>query len=152
MSKTSDVINMLAEGKSTNEIMEATNCSRALISQCRGAINSESNLDNSEILNRVGYESELQDYTAANFNKMGFIDEELEIFVDDSGQSGKEYVMPIGRADLILRDHDENLYIIEFKRDIASDKVVDLAIGQYLTMVKPNIFKYKDMKMVVKGM
>ena len=35
---------------------------------------------------------------------------------------------------------------------IASDKVVDLAVGQHLTMMTPNIFKYKEMKMVVKNM
>jgi hypothetical protein len=35
---------------------------------------------------------------------------------------------------------------------ISSDKVVDLATGRHLTMMAPNIFKYKEMKMVVKGM
>jgi hypothetical protein len=34
---------------------------------------------------------------------------------------------------------------------ISNDKVVDLEIGRYLTMIKPNIFKYEDMKMVVKN-
>ncbi|MFY9099563.1 hypothetical protein OZY48_00765 [Aliarcobacter cryaerophilus] len=32
---------------------------------------------------------------------------------------------------------------------IATDKVVDLDVGQYLTMIKPNIFRYKDMKIVI---
>ncbi|WOE69948.1 hypothetical protein RZR97_12725 [Hydrogenimonas thermophila] len=32
---------------------------------------------------------------------------------------------------------------------ISSDKVIDLNIGKHLTMIKPNIFKYKDMKIVV---
>jgi hypothetical protein len=35
---------------------------------------------------------------------------------------------------------------------IASDKVIDLKIGEYLTMMTPNIFKYKDLKIVVRGM
>jgi hypothetical protein len=35
---------------------------------------------------------------------------------------------------------------------ITSEKVVDLAIGKHLTMMAPNIFRYKDMKIVVKGM
>ncbi len=30
----------------------------------------------------------------------------------------------------------------------ASDKVVDLSIGEHMTMLKPNIFKYKEMKVV----
>jgi len=33
---------------------------------------------------------------------------------------------------------------------ISSDKVVDLEIGKYLTLIKPNIFKYKDLKIVLK--
>lgn len=34
---------------------------------------------------------------------------------------------------------------------IASEKVVDLEVGPYLTMMSPTIFKYKDMKIVMKG-
>ena len=34
---------------------------------------------------------------------------------------------------------------------IASEKVVDLEVGPYLTMMTPTIFKYKDMKIVMKG-
>lgn len=32
---------------------------------------------------------------------------------------------------------------------IASEKVVDLEVGKHLTMIKPNIFRYEDMKIVV---
>lgn len=32
---------------------------------------------------------------------------------------------------------------------IATDKVVDLDVGQHLTMIKPNIFSYKDMKIAI---
>lgn len=32
---------------------------------------------------------------------------------------------------------------------IASDKVIDLEIGKHLTMIKPHIFRYEDMKIVV---
>ena len=34
---------------------------------------------------------------------------------------------------------------------LASEKVVDLEIGRYLTMMSPTIFKYKDMKIVMKS-
>ncbi|WP_456479962.1 hypothetical protein [Nautilia sp.] len=33
---------------------------------------------------------------------------------------------------------------------IASDKVVDLRVGKHLKLIKPNIFKYKDLKIVLK--
>lgn len=32
---------------------------------------------------------------------------------------------------------------------IASEKVVNLEVGKHLTMIKPNIFRYEDMKIVV---
>jgi hypothetical protein len=35
---------------------------------------------------------------------------------------------------------------------IASDRVVELTLGEHLAMTAENIFRYKDMKMVVKGM
>ncbi len=34
---------------------------------------------------------------------------------------------------------------------LASEKVVDLEIGRYLTMISPTIFRYKDMKIVMKS-
>jgi hypothetical protein len=46
--------------------------------------------------------------------------------------------------------HDSKNYLPRKTLYLSSDKVVDLAVGQHLTMIKPNIFKYKDMKMVVK--
>lgn len=33
---------------------------------------------------------------------------------------------------------------------LSSDKVVDLKLGEHLTMMSPNIFKYKDTKIVIK--
>ena len=32
---------------------------------------------------------------------------------------------------------------------VSSDKVMDLNIGEFLTMINPNIFKYLDMKIVI---
>ena len=32
---------------------------------------------------------------------------------------------------------------------IATDQVMDLSIGEHLTMIKPNIFRYKDMKVAI---
>jgi hypothetical protein len=35
---------------------------------------------------------------------------------------------------------------------VSSDKVMDLNIGKKLTMMRANIFKYEDMKIVIHGM
>ncbi len=32
---------------------------------------------------------------------------------------------------------------------IASENVIDLGIGKHLTMIKPNIYRYEDMKIVI---
>lgn len=41
------------------------------------------------------------------------------------------------------------LYTIRKTLYISSDKVVNLEIGEHLTMVNPNIFRYEDMKIVI---
>jgi hypothetical protein len=48
--------------------------------------------------------------------------------------------------------HESKKYPVRKTLYISSNKVVDLKIGQHLKMMAPNIFKYKDMKMVVKDM
>jgi len=52
---------------------------------------------------------------------------------------------------LQLDDIQNNLnsYKIYKTLYISSEHVVDLEIGQYLSMIKPDIFRYKDMKIVV---
>ncbi|MGB0937412.1 MAG: hypothetical protein ACPGTQ_08135 [Colwellia sp.] len=41
-----------------------------------------------------------------------------------------------------------NSYRVRRTLYIATDKVVDLEIGRYLTMMSPSIFRYKDLKIV----
>lgn len=47
-----------------------------------------------------------------------------------------------------VRDNVEH-YTVRKTLYISSDKVVDLEIGKFLTMIKPHIFRYDDMKIVV---
>jgi Holliday junction resolvase len=51
----------------------------------------------------------------------------------------------------IISDVRGNLkdYTLRKTLYIASDKVVNLEVGKHLTMIKPNIFRYEDMKIVV---
>ena len=48
--------------------------------------------------------------------------------------------------------YNYNKYTIRKTLYISSDKVVDLKIGQELKMMKENIFRYKDMKIVVRSL
>ena len=45
---------------------------------------------------------------------------------------------------------EKNDYQIRKTLYIGSDKVIELKIGKYLEMLQPNIFKYNDMKIVIK--
>jgi hypothetical protein len=47
--------------------------------------------------------------------------------------------------------HDSKNYQLRKTLYLSSDKIVDLEIGPYLKLIKLNIFKYKDMKIVVKN-
>ncbi|MEA2018759.1 MAG: hypothetical protein U9N59_09945 [Campylobacterota bacterium] len=67
------------------------------------------------------------------------IKEHLEI--DKSLKSIKD-ILRVNKSDYSLR---RTLYV-------GSDKVVDLNIGKHLKLIKPSIFKYEDMKIVIKKM
>ena len=56
----------------------------------------------------------------------------------------------IADIDKTMDDLRKNItsYTIRKTLYAANDKVVDLPIGEHLTMLNPNIFKYKDMKVV----
>jgi len=51
-----------------------------------------------------------------------------------------KHVLSLNKSDYTIR---KTLYV-------SSDKVVDLNIGKYLKLIKPTIFKYHDMKIVIK--
>jgi len=54
----------------------------------------------------------------------------------------------------IIKSTKQNLKKFKVRKTlyVSSDKVIDLNIGKHLTMIKPNIFKYEDMKIVVHNM
>ena len=50
-----------------------------------------------------------------------------------------------------LRSHID-IYKVRKTLYVASEKVIDLEIGKYLTMIQKNIYRYKDMKIVIEGL
>lgn len=58
---------------------------------------------------------------------------------------------PFKEVDHILKI-DKSNYTLRKTLYVSSDKVVDLNIGKHLTLIKPTIFKYEDMKIVIKGL
>jgi hypothetical protein len=55
------------------------------------------------------------------------------------------------RLTLVNTQHNLAKFTVRKTLYLASEKVVDLEIGRYLTMMSPTIFKYKDMKIVMKA-
>ena len=45
---------------------------------------------------------------------------------------------------------NKNDFLIRKTLYVGSEKVIDLNIGKFLTLIKPNIFRYSDMKIVIK--
>ena len=61
----------------------------------------------------------------------------------------------------IMLEFDDALYDLRTNIDtykirktlyVASENVIDLEIGKYLTMINKNIYRYLDMKIVIEGM
>ena len=81
----------------------------------------------------------LQNFSSARITKSTTaIKEHLEIDIS------AEYINSVLRA-------DKSDYVIRKTLYVGSDKVVDLNIGKYLKLIKPTIFKYEDMKIVIRG-
>jgi len=53
-----------------------------------------------------------------------------------------------------LHDLRSNIDIYKIRKTLylASENVIDLEIGKHLTMIKKNIYRYSDMKIVIEGM
>ena len=54
------------------------------------------------------------------------------------------------RLTLVNTQHNFAKFTVRKTLYLASEKVVDLEIGRYLTMMSPTIFKYKELKIVMK--
>ncbi len=59
---------------------------------------------------------------------------------------------PMEHRDILTLLHDSKQFRLRKTLYLSSDKSVDLAVGQHLVMIAPDIFRYKDMKMVIRPM
>lgn len=65
------------------------------------------------------------------------------------GEYGRQYIIPIGRLDLLCEDEDGNLYIIELKKDSGYDDVFQ-QIMEYLEWFEKSIkFKNKQIQGII---
>ena len=59
--------------------------------------------------------------------------------------------LQLKRVKNILKNAEQNFENFTIRKNlyIGSDKVIDFSAYEHLTKIKPNIFRYKDMKIVV---
>lgn len=80
-------------------------------------------------------EHHLRDYLAQHLES---IEPGLQLFVDDQGNDGMEYVTPIGRIDLLAIDNDDRLVAIELKVGRGPDSVAG-QILRYVNWIRCNM-------------
>lgn len=93
-----------------------------------------------------GVYDKLTDY-ASNINIAGF----LGIYLFKYPVALQEHLHYKKERDEIARifQASKNYTNIRKTLYIATDQVIDLNVGQHLMMIKPNIFRYKDMKIAI---
>jgi len=70
-------------------------------------------------------EAHLRDYVAANLAR---IEDGLDLYADENGNSGVEYGTPVGRIDILATDHNGDFVVVELK----VSRGADAACGQIL--------------------
>lgn len=82
------------------------------------------------------------------YNKLTNYEFDFYIIRHSSIQKHLHYKKETDEIDRILQE-SKNYTTIRKTLYIATDQVVDLNIGEHLTMVNPGIFRYKDMKIAI---
>lgn len=54
------------------------------------------------------------------------------------GKYGRQYIMPVGRADILASDAEDNLYVIELKKDSGYGDVYD-QVSRYVKWIEENM-------------
>lgn len=99
-----------------------------------------------QIVGEMQFHSEkmLEDELEAKINAgIPVFGKKLKMF-KRSGEYGRQYVIPIGRLDLLCEDDDKNLYVIELKRDSGYDDVYEQTV-RYMEWFEHNS-RFKDVK------
>ena len=105
----------------------------------------EPNLDDNPVFT---LEHHLRDFFAENINTILVNGRHLKVYEDEEEQEGVEYQTASGRIDILAVDDDGIFYVIEFKRDRASDKVVGQAT-RYMGYVQHTIAEGREVRGVI---
>jgi Endonuclease NucS len=82
----------------------------------------------------------LEEFLVGNWKSIGW-GRPLEIWTSPDGQSGHQFVTPIGRLDFLCSDHQADaLIVVELKRGRPSDKVAG-QVARYMGYVRAHLAK-----------
>ena len=90
-------------------------------------------------------EAHLQAYLA---NHIGEIEPGLQLFVDDNGNDGVEYVTDVGRIDILAVDQNDGLVVIELKVSRGPDSVAG-QILRYKNWVKRHLAEDRQVRGII---
>lgn len=82
----------------------------------------------------VQMERDLEDFLANNLN---LVEEGLELYTDEQGRDGRQYLTDVGAIDLLCKNQ-EDFVVIELKKARSSDVVVG-QISRYIGWVRENL-------------
>ena len=95
--------------------------------------------------NAFAAETHLRDYLAQHLDE---VEKGLNLFVDNSGQSGVEYNTPIGRIDILALDDKGNFVVIELKVKQGPDAVAGQVL-RYKNWVRRHLANGKRVRGIV---
>jgi hypothetical protein len=85
-------------------------------------------------------EKYLEDFIVDNWDKIDF-GEKLTLFEDDDGNDGQQYLAgDAGYIDILARDENKNLVVVELKKGRKNDEVIGQVL-RYMGWVRGNVAK-----------
>lgn len=94
--------------------------------------------------NQFAFESHLRDFLARNLSTINGLPRELQLYVDDKGNTGIEYRTEVGNIDVLAIDNKKCLYVFELKLGRGSDAAVGQVL-RYMGWLRKNV---KDIEQV----
>jgi len=90
-------------------------------------------------------ESHLRDYLAQHLET---VEEGLQLYVDEDGNTGVEYQTPIGRVDILAVDRNDDFVVIELKVSRGPDSVSGQLL-RYKSWVKRHLAEGKGVRGII---
>lgn len=89
------------------------------------------------------YEDDIEARLLAYLPQLG-----LRLFAGSDGRSGRQYVCPVGRIDLLCTEEKSNFVVVELKKGEAPEQTL-LQLLRYMSWVRQNLAKGRDVRGII---